>query len=59
MGDLDARRKLTQEIMAAYHDDAPVIWLHEVAMFEGLDARVKNYKVAHTVIRYEQIELAD
>lgn len=59
MGSLDERRKLTQEIMAAYHDDAPVIWLHEVAMFEGLAPRVKNYNVAHTVIRYEQIELAD
>jgi peptide/nickel transport system substrate-binding protein len=59
LGDLDARRKLTQEIMAAYHDEAPVIWLHEVAMFEGLSARVKKYQVAHTVIRYDQIELAD
>ncbi len=59
IGNLDERRKLTQEIMAAYHDDAPVIWLHEVAMFEGLAPRVKNYAIAHTVIRYEQIELAD
>ena len=59
IGDLDEKRKLTQEIMATYHDEAPVIWLHEVAMFEGLAARVKNYQVAHTVIRYDQIELAD
>jgi peptide/nickel transport system substrate-binding protein len=58
-GDLEARRKLTQEIMAAYHDEAPVIWLHEVAMFEGLSKRVRNYQVAHTVIRYDLIELAD
>jgi len=59
MGDLEERRKLTQEIMAHYHDDAPVIWLHEVAMFEGLSARVRNYQSAHTVIRYDLIELAD
>lgn len=59
LGNLDERRKLTQEVMAAYHEEAPVIWLHEVAMFEGLSARVKNYQVAHTVIRYDLIELAD
>jgi peptide/nickel transport system substrate-binding protein len=58
MGNLDERRALTQEIMAAYHDEAPVIWLHEVAMFEGLSSRVKTYNVAHTVIRYDLIELA-
>jgi peptide/nickel transport system substrate-binding protein len=58
MGDLDERRALTQEIMAAYHDEAPVIWLHEVAMFEGLSSRVKTYSVAHTVIRYDLLELA-
>lgn len=58
-GDLDKRRKLTQEIMAIYHEQAPVIWLHEVVMFEGLSKRVRNYRVDNTVIRYEQIELAD
>jgi peptide/nickel transport system substrate-binding protein len=58
-GDLDARRKLTQEIMQAYHDEASGIWLHEVIMFEGLSKRVRNYRVDNTVIRYDQIELAD
>jgi len=58
-GDLEERRKLTQEVMAVYHDDAPVIWLHEVAMFEGLSKRVRNYRVDNTVIRYDLVELAD
>ncbi|MBL8642902.1 MAG: ABC transporter substrate-binding protein [Rhodospirillaceae bacterium] len=58
-GDLEARRKLTQEIMAAWHDDAPVVWLHDVVMFEGLSKRVRNYRVDNTVIRYDLIDVAD
>jgi peptide/nickel transport system substrate-binding protein len=57
--DLDERRKLTQEIMAIYHDEAPGIWLHEVVMFEGLAKRVRNYKVDNTFIRYDLIDLVD
>ncbi len=58
-GDLDERRKLTQAIMADYHEQAPGIWLHDVIMFEGLSKRVRNYRVDNTVIRYDLIELAD
>lgn len=58
-GDLETRRKLTQEIMASFHDDPPVVWLHEVAMFEGLSPRVRNYRVDNTVISYHDIDLAE
>lgn len=58
-GDIDARRKLTQEILAYYHDEAPVIWLHDVVNFEGLSKRVRNYRNDQTVIAYHLIDLAD
>ncbi|MDX2142650.1 MAG: ABC transporter substrate-binding protein [Rhodospirillaceae bacterium] len=57
--DLDARRALTQEIMRHYHDEAPVIWLHEVVLFEGMSKRVRGYRNDHTVISYQNIELVD
>jgi peptide/nickel transport system substrate-binding protein len=58
-GDLAVRERLTREIMAHYHDEAPGIWLHEVTLFEGLSKRVRDFQNDHTVIRYDLIELAD
>jgi peptide/nickel transport system substrate-binding protein len=58
-GDLDTRRRLSQQIMAAYHDEAPAIWLHRIVTFEGLSPKVRNFRADVTVIRYDLIELAD
>lgn len=56
---LDERRALTEQVMAAYHDEAPAIWMHELTFFDGLSARVRNYRADIAVIRYDQIELVD
>jgi ABC-type transport system substrate-binding protein len=58
-GDLDQRRRLTEEIVRAYHDEAPALWLHDMIMIEGLGRRVRGYRNDLTVISYHAIELAD
>lgn len=55
--DLEDRRRLTEEVMAIYHDDAPAIWMHEVIMFKALGPRVKNFRQDLTVLNYDEIEL--
>jgi peptide/nickel transport system substrate-binding protein len=55
--DLDTRRTLTEEIMAAYHDEAPAIWMHEVIMYKALGPRVRNFRQDHTVLNYHDIEI--
>lgn len=55
--DLEARRSLTEEIMAAYHDEAPAIWMHEVIMYKALGPRVRNFRQDHTVLNYHDIEI--
>ncbi len=56
--DLEERRVLTEDIMAAYHDEAPAIWMHEVVMYKGLGANVLNFRQDHTVLNYHEIDLA-
>ncbi len=55
--DLDDRRRLTEEIMIDYHDEAPAIWMHEVIMIDALGPRVKNFQQDHTVLNFHDIEL--
>jgi peptide/nickel transport system substrate-binding protein len=57
VADLDKRRKLTEEIMAMYHEDAPAIWMHEVIMFKALGPHVRHFRQDHTVLNYDEIEL--
>ncbi|MCB2108980.1 MAG: hypothetical protein KDE14_14825 [Rhodobacteraceae bacterium] len=58
-GDLDKRRELSRQVMAYYHDIAPAIFLHRIVTFEGLSAKIRNYRSDVNVIRYDKIELAD
>lgn len=55
--DLETRRTLTEEIMGAYHDEAPAIWMHEVVMYKGLGSHVRNFSQDHTVLNYHEIDL--
>ncbi|MDX2142649.1 MAG: ABC transporter substrate-binding protein [Rhodospirillaceae bacterium] len=59
LGDLAERRRLTEEIVRAYHDEAPALWLHDMIMIEGLSKRVRGYRNDLTVISYHAIDLTD
>ncbi len=55
--DLDERRRLTEEIMADYHDEAAAIWMHEIIFFDALGPKVTNFQQDHTVLNYHEIDL--
>ena len=55
--DAEKRRQILREIMQVYHDTAPMLYLYESVHFDGVSARVKNYRPINRVIPYEQLEL--
>ncbi len=56
---LDERRRLTQEVLAFYHDQATAILLQEVPLLDGVGSRVQNYAPNKGKINYETITLID
>ena len=56
--DPQRRIEILQEIMRIYHDTAPMLYLYESIHFDGLSARVKNYRPVNRVINYQELELS-
>lgn len=57
--DAARREHLLQQIMQAYHDDPPAIYLFESVYLDGLHHRVGNYRPENGVINYHEITLAE
>ena len=59
--EFDAVRRdlLLQQIMAAYHEDPPAIYLFESVYLDGLDKRVRNYRPENGIINYDEIRLGE
>ena len=55
--DLNARRTLTEKVMALSHDTALGIFLYDTVTFVGLGPRVKKFRQDAGFIRYEDIVL--
>jgi peptide/nickel transport system substrate-binding protein len=51
------RERLTQALVRDIRDDAPALWLYDDVTFDGVAARVKNYKPVFSTINYEALEL--
>lgn len=50
---------LRQEVMKHYHEQAPVLYLHESVTFVGLSKRVSHYNDVFGFVDYDAIELAN
>ena len=50
---------LRREILAWYHDEAPMLFVYEGVRFTGLAAKVRGFGEAHGFIAYDQIEIVD
>ena len=57
VADLEERRAETQAIMAAYHDEAPAIWLHETVDYTALGPGVTGFAKDLYFPRYDLVEL--
>ena len=55
--DLDEWERLVGRVMQIYHDDPPALYLLHEADFEGLNKRVKNYRVEQRHIFYDEITI--
>jgi len=53
------RLRLRREILAWYHDEAPMLFVYEGVRFVGLGAKVRGYAEAHGVVSYDTLEIAD
>jgi peptide/nickel transport system substrate-binding protein len=57
--DQDKAIELRRQVMAHYHDQAAVLYLHESPSFVGLSARVRNYGDVFGFVGYDVIELVN
>lgn len=53
------RLALLQDIMRIFHETAPMLYLYESVLIDGLNARVQNYKPVNRIINYDELTLAD
>ncbi len=61
MSEFDPERSvsLRQEVMAFYRNEYASLFLYEPAYFTGLAAGVRNFKVVHGFIHFEDIALVE
>jgi peptide/nickel transport system substrate-binding protein len=57
--DLGKRTALVQQIIHRLANDAPMLFMHETVMFDGLHKRVRNYKPSNLIINYHQIDVVE
>jgi peptide/nickel transport system substrate-binding protein len=55
--DVDSRRRLTQAVMARYHDQASALFLHELSGYVGVAARVEGFRIAHNFLYLHEMRL--
>ena len=56
--DVAKREALLRELMAYYHDAAPMLFLYESVMFDAVGPSVRNYAPVNRRINYHQIQLS-
>lgn len=56
--DVATRTRLTQEVMARYHDQAASLFLYEVSGYMGMAARVQNFRIANNFMYLHDVTLA-
>jgi peptide/nickel transport system substrate-binding protein len=57
--DAARRVKLLQEVMRAYHDDPPALYLFEAIYVDGVHRRVGRYNPINGIINYDEITVTE
>ena len=55
--DPDKRIALVRQLLKAYHDDPPMLYLHDTVMFDGLNRRVQGYAPYNLIVNYHDLTL--
>jgi peptide/nickel transport system substrate-binding protein len=53
--DPDQRLTLVRELLKAYRDDPPMLYLHDTVMFDGLSNKVQGYDPVNLIINYHDL----
>lgn len=53
------RERLLQQVMKAYHDDPPALYLFESVYLDGLHGRVRGYRPENGIINYHEIYFSE
>ncbi len=51
----DKRVALIRQILKRYHDEPPMLYLHDTVMFDGLSDRVRGYDPVNLIINYHDL----
>jgi peptide/nickel transport system substrate-binding protein len=57
--DAERRLALVRQLLKAYHDDPPMLFLHDTIMFDGLSSRVRGYEPINLIINYHDLTVGD
>lgn len=56
--DAEKRIALVRQLLKAYHDDPPMLFLHDTVMFDGLSSRVRGYAPINLIVNYHDLTVA-
>lgn len=57
--DSGKRLALVRQLLKAYHDDPPMLYLHDTVMFDGLSSRVQGYDPVNLIVNYHDLAPVD
>ncbi len=57
--DANRRKQILQDIMQAFHDDPPALYLFEAIYLDGVSGRVQRYEPTNGLINYHEIALRE
>lgn len=53
--DPEKRLRLVRDLLKAYHDDPPMLYMHDTVMFDGLSNRVSGYAPVNLIVNYSDL----
>jgi len=57
--DPDKRLSLVRELLKDYHDDPPMLYMHDTVMFDGVSSRIQGYAPVNLIVNYYDLAPGD
>ncbi|MDG2243172.1 MAG: ABC transporter substrate-binding protein [Rhodospirillaceae bacterium] len=54
----EERLALVRDLLKAYHDDPPMLYMHETIMFDGLSNQIEGYAPVNLIVNYHDLQPA-
>ncbi|MGB1875836.1 MAG: ABC transporter substrate-binding protein [Rhodospirillaceae bacterium] len=53
--DPEERLALVRDLLKAYHDDPPMLYMHDTIMFDGLSNQIEGYAPVNLIVNYHDL----